>query len=47
VIQQDLDKAACALANDFLVRSGADKGVTLELIEKYLHPDKTARDRKP
>jgi hypothetical protein len=29
------------------VRSGADKGVTLELIEKYLHPDKTARDREP
>ncbi len=35
--QQQLDRAAYALAKDFLLHSGADKGVTPELIEKYLH----------
>jgi hypothetical protein len=43
VNQQELDKAAYALAKDFLLQSGAGKGVTPELIEKYLHLDKTAR----
>jgi hypothetical protein len=38
-----IDKAAYDLAKDFLVQSGSDKGVTLELGEKYLHLDKTAR----
>jgi hypothetical protein len=38
-----LDNATYALAKDFLVESGADKGVTLELVEKYLHLDKTTR----
>jgi hypothetical protein len=37
VNQSDLDKAAYSLAKDFLRRSGADKGVTPELIEEYLH----------
>ena len=35
--QQELDRAAYALAKDFLFRSGVDKGVTPVLIEKYLH----------
>ena len=35
--QQELDRAAYALAKDFLLQSGADKGVTPELVEKYLH----------
>ena len=35
--QQDLDKAAYDLAKDFLLQSGADKGVTPGLIEGYLH----------
>ena len=35
--QPDLDKAAYGLAKDFLLRSGADEGVTKELIEGYLH----------
>ena len=35
--QQELDIAAYALAKDFLLCSGADKGVTPALIEKYLH----------
>ena len=35
--QQDLDKDAYALARDFLLQSGTERGVTLELIEKYLH----------
>ena len=35
--QQQLDGAAYALAKDFLLQSGAGKGVTPELIEKYLH----------
>ena len=34
--QRELDRAAYALAKDFLLRSGADKGVTPDLIEKYL-----------
>jgi hypothetical protein len=37
VNQPDLDKAAYGLAKDFLLRSGADEGVTPELIEGYLH----------
>jgi hypothetical protein len=37
VSQQELDRAAYALAKDFLLQSGADKGVTPELVEKYLH----------
>jgi hypothetical protein len=36
VDQPDLDRAAYRLAKDFLLRSGADKGVTPELIEGYL-----------
>ena len=35
--QQELDRVAYTLAKDFLLQSGADKGVTPELIEKYLH----------
>ncbi|HZB09878.1 MAG TPA: hypothetical protein VE525_12295 [Rubrobacter sp.] len=34
---QQLDRAAYTLAKDFLLQSGAGKGVTPELIEKYLH----------
>jgi hypothetical protein len=45
VIQPEPDKAAYALAKDFLVQSGADKGLTPELVEKYLHLDKTLRPR--
>jgi hypothetical protein len=37
VSQQELDRTAYALAKDFLLQSGAGKGVTPELIEKYLH----------
>ncbi len=37
VNQQELDIAAYALAKGFLLQSGAGKGVTPELIEKYLH----------
>ena len=40
-----LDRAAYNLAKGFLVQSGMEKGVTPELIEKYLHLDKTARLR--
>jgi hypothetical protein len=36
VNQPELDKAAYVLAKDFLLQSGADKGVTPELLEKYL-----------
>src|ERR687898_1096364 len=36
VNQQELDRAAYTLAKDFLLQSGAGKGVTPELIEKYL-----------
>jgi len=35
--QQHFDRAAYAVAKDFLLRSGAERGVTPELIEKYLH----------
>src|ERR671921_64917 len=35
--QQELDRAAYTLAKDFLLQSGAGKGVTPESIEKYLH----------
>ena len=38
-----LDKGAYDLAKEFLVRSGTGKGVTPELVESYLHLDKTAR----
>ena len=34
---QQLDRAAYTLAKDFLLQSGAGKGVTPALIEKYLH----------
>jgi len=37
VNQQELDRAAYTLATDFLLQSGAGKGVTPELIKKYLH----------
>jgi hypothetical protein len=37
VSQQELDRTAYALAKDFLLQSGAGKGVTPDLIEKYLH----------
>src|SRR5688500_6759551 len=37
VNQQELDRAAYALAKEFLLQSDADKGVTPVLIEKYLH----------
>jgi hypothetical protein len=37
VSQQQLDTTAYALAKDFLLRSGAGKGVTPEVIEKYLY----------
>src|SRR5919107_3056417 len=37
VNQQEFDRAAYTLAKDFLLQSGASKGVTPELIEKYLH----------
>jgi hypothetical protein len=45
VNQSELDRVAYDLAKDFLVRSGADKGVTPGLVEKYLHLDKTVRPR--
>ena len=35
--QPELDKAAYELAKDFLLRAGADRGVTPDLVEKYLH----------
>ncbi len=35
--RQELDRAAYALARDFLLHSGAERGVTPELIEKHLH----------
>ena len=35
--QQGLDRAAYALAKEFLLRSGAERGITPELIEKYLY----------
>ena len=37
VDQQEIDRAAYTLAKDFLLQSGAGKGVTPELIEKYQH----------
>jgi len=37
VNKQELDRAAYTLAKDFLLQSGAGKGVTPELIENYLH----------
>jgi hypothetical protein len=40
-----LDKAAYDLAKDLLVRSDAYKGITCELLEKYLHLDKKTRPR--
>ena len=43
--QPELDKVAYDLAKDFLVRSGADKGVTPVLVEKYLRLDKKVRPR--
>ena len=38
-----LDKAAYDLAKDLLVRSDAYKGIMCELLEKYVHLDKTTR----
>ena len=35
--QQERDRSTYALAKDFLLQVGADKRVTLELIEKYLY----------
>ncbi len=35
--QQELDRASYTIAKEFLLQAGADKGVTLELVEKYLH----------
>ena len=35
--REEIDRAAYSLARDFLLHSGADKGVTPELLEKYLH----------
>jgi hypothetical protein len=40
-----LDKAAYDLAKDLLVRSDAYKGIMCELLEKYIHLDKTTRLR--
>jgi thermostable 8-oxoguanine DNA glycosylase len=40
VSQQGLDRAAYALAKEFLLRSGAERGITSELIEKYLYLSK-------
>ena len=40
-----LDKAAYDLAKDLFVRSDAYKGITCELLEKYLHLDKMTRPR--
>ena len=37
VNQQEFDRAAYAIAKDFLLQCGEGKGVTPELIEKYLH----------
>jgi thermostable 8-oxoguanine DNA glycosylase len=37
VSQQGLDRAAYALAKEFLLRSGAERGIAPELIEKYLY----------
>jgi hypothetical protein len=37
VNRQVLDRAAYTLAKTFLLKSGAGKGVTPELVEKYLH----------
>jgi hypothetical protein len=34
---QELDRAAYALAKDFLLQSGVGKGVTPKLIDRYLH----------
>jgi hypothetical protein len=37
VSQQELDRASYTIAKEFLLQAGADKGVTPELVEKYLH----------
>jgi hypothetical protein len=37
VSQQEIDRVAYALAKDFLLQAGADKGVMPELVERYLH----------
>ncbi len=42
--QKELDRASYALAKDFLLESGIE-GVTLHLVEKYLHLDKAMRPR--
>ncbi len=38
-----LDKAVFDFAKNYLVRSGGDKGIACELVEKYLYLDKSAR----
>ena len=35
--QQKRDRASYAIAKEFLLQAGADKGVTAELVERYLH----------
>jgi hypothetical protein len=40
VNQPEFDRFAYALAKDLLLRSGAESGVTCELIEMYLHLSK-------
>lgn len=35
--QQELDRATYAIAKEFLLQAGADRGVTPELVEKDLH----------
>jgi hypothetical protein len=37
VSQQKRDRASYAIAKEFLLQAGADKGVTAELVERYLH----------
>ncbi len=43
--QQELDSASYIIAKDFFLRSGADKGIAPELVEKYLHLDRTTRPK--
>ena len=35
--REEIDRAAYSLARDFLLHTGADKAITPELLEKYLH----------
>jgi hypothetical protein len=45
--QQEFDRAAYCLAKDFLLHSGKERGVTPELIEKYLHLSTPRPDTLP